>query len=449
MLTFLTASHSVWNQRCAAPPFTTATMRARKPPPARRALSSTKHHLSADITSPASSPSVALAPFEPPRDAHGKVLLKDLTLAEMERWVEETLCEKRFRARQLWQWLYKPARLAVSFDQMSDLSKPFRERLKRHARVSALALNSLHESADGTRKLTFRLDAGGVVESVLIPAEGRTTLCVSSQWGCALNCQFCLTGRTGLKRSLSTGEIVEQLVHAMRLFGAHTRITNVVFMGEGEPAHNLDNVLRAVDAITHQHGLQMSARKVTVSTSGLVPEIRRFAAHSKANLAVSLHATNDELRSWLMPINRKYGLHTLMQTLREVFPRRLGQQRKVMFQYVMLKDVNDSLEDARQLVRLTADVPCKINLIQFNWHDGSPFEGSSARTMDAFQQYLSSKGMTVTIRRSRGDDHMMACGQLGTLGVQQAPRMRVPQRYAHAVPRATAEHGRRARATHL
>ncbi|PXF41479.1 Dual-specificity RNA methyltransferase RlmN [Gracilariopsis chorda] len=455
MLAFLTASHALLykpSRRPPAVPLTTAPrsvpkMQTTKATP-KRTLSThpkikpdgTIHHLKANIT-PSPQPSHPQAtthpppPFEPPLDKHGKVMLKDMTLPEMERWVEEILGQKRFRARQLWQWLYKPERLAISFDEMSDLSKSFRLLLKEHARITVLGLNSIHQSKDGTRKLTFRLDAGGVIETVLIPAEGRTTLCVSSQWGCALNCQFCLTGRTGFKRSLTTGEIVEQLVHSMRLFGDQSQITNVVFMGEGEPAHNLDNVLRAVDAMTHEQGLQMSPRKVTVSTSGLIPEIRRFAEESKANLAVSLHATNDELRSWLMPINRKYGLQPLMQTLREVFPRRRGQQRKVMFQYVMLKDVNDSLEDAKQLLRLTAGVPCKINLIQFNWHEGSEFEGSSEETMESFQRYLSGKGMTVTIRRSRGDDEMMACGQLGTLGALQPPRMKVPPRYAQAVSR--------------
>ncbi|CAN8072553.1 unnamed protein product [Agarophyton chilense] len=366
-------------------------------------------------------------------DSNGLVLLKSLTLSEMEAWVENHLGEKRFRAKQLWQWIYKPERLAASFDEMTDLSKTFREVLKKHARVDALGLNSVHKSEDGTRKITYRLDSGGVIETVLIPAEGRTTICVSSQWGCALNCQFCLTGRTGYKRSLTQGEIVDQLVQSMRLFGGESRITNVVFMGEGEPAHNLDNVLRAVNTMIHDQGLHLSPKKVTVSTSGLVPEIKRFANESKANLAVSLHATNDELRSWLMPINRKYGLSELMQTLRDVFPRRHGQQRKVMFQYVMLKGVNDSLIDAKELLRLTAGVPCKINLIQFNTHEGTEFEASDGDTMEAFHEYLSGKGMTVTIRRSRGDDKMMACGQLGRLGSVQAPRTRVPERYAHAV----------------
>lgn len=377
------------------------------------------------------------APISPqlPIDADGMVILKSLTLPEMEQWIQQELGEKKFRARQLWQWLYKSERLAATFDEMTDLSKTFREKLKGVARVDAIGLDAVHQSEDGTRKITYRLDSGGIIETVLIPADGRTTICVSSQWGCALNCQFCLTGRTGFKRSLTHGEIVDQVVQAKRLFEGEGRISNCVFMGEGEPAHNLDNVMRAVDTLLDGQGLHFSHNKVTVSTSGLVPEIRRFAAGSKANLAVSLHATNDELRSWLMPINRKYGLKELMQTLRDVFPRRDVRQQKVFFQYLMLKGVNDSMVDAKELLRLTAGVPCKINLIHFNTHEGTEFEASDEDTMLAFQDYLMKKGMTVTIRKSRGDDKMMACGQLGKLGEVQAPRMKVPEKYASLVNR--------------
>lgn len=389
-----------------------------------------EHHLKGDVN-----PVAPLAPFVP-RDENGFVLLKSMTLPELERWVKHDLGHKPFRARQLWRWLYKPDKLASTFDEMSDLSRDFRSLLLRKARIDAIALDKVHESTDGTRKITFRLDSGGIIETVLIPAEGRTTVCISSQWGCALNCQFCLTGRTGFKRSLTHGEIVDQVVQAKRFFegeDGHSKIGNAVFMGEGEPAHNLDNVLRAVDAMLDKDGLNFSHNKVTVSTSGLVPEIRRFAVESRANLAVSLHATNNELRSWLMPINRKYPLEELMQALRDVFPRDSARQQKVFFQYLMLKGVNDSLLDAKELLRLTACVPCKINLIHFNSHDGTEFEASSEDTMLAFQDYLVKKGMTVTIRKSRGDDKMMACGQLGKLGPVQAPRMKVPERFADAV----------------
>lgn len=397
----------------------------------------TVHPLKGDVTPV--EPETVARPV--PRDEDGRVLLKSMTLSELEDWVEHDLHDKRFRARQLWRWLYAPDKLAASFEDMTDLSKSFREKLTDIARVDSVVVDKVHESTDGTMKITFRVDGGGVIETVVIPTEGRTTLCVSSQWGCALNCQFCLTGRTGFKRSLTTGEIVDQVVITKRMLEVQRsvgskpieRIGNVVFMGEGEPAHNLDNVMRAVDTMLHGHGLHFGHNKVTVSTSGLVPEIRRFAKECRANLAVSLHATNDELRSWLMPINRKYPLGELMQTLRDVFPREDAKQQKVFFQYVMLKGVNDSLQDARELVRLTSGVPCKINLIHFNSHEGTEFEASDDETMLAFQDFLAKKGLLVTIRRSRGDDKMMACGQLGTLGEREAPRMRVPERYAHVI----------------
>jgi 23S rRNA (adenine2503-C2)-methyltransferase len=366
-------------------------------------------------------------------DSDGKVFLKSMTLAEMIVWVEETLGHKPYRARQLWGWLYKEDRWASSFEEMTDLAKPFRAKLEELARIDALSIDSVHTSADGTRKMTFRLPSGGVIESVLIPADGRTTLCVSSQSGCALNCQFCLTGRGGFKGHLNQAEIVDQVVLAKRFFEAESRISNIVFMGEGEPMHNIDNVLRAVDVILHKDGLNLSHNKVTVSSSGMVPEMRRFIRESKANLAVSLHATNDEVRSWIMPINRKYPLKELIGMLRDEFPRDSVRQSKVFFEYVMLKGVNDSLQDAKELLRLVAGVPCKINLIHFNPHEGTEFVASPEATMYAFQDYLVKKGLLVTIRQSRGDDKMMACGQLGQLGPIQAPRMRAPARFSDAL----------------
>lgn len=368
-------------------------------------------------------------------DAQGKVHLKSMTLPELETWVAETLGEKPFRARQLWKWMYKDRKLASSFDEMTDLAKMFRLKLQQVARLDSIHIDTVHQSADGTRKMTFRLSSGGVIESVLIPTEGRNTLCVSSQWGCALNCQFCLTGRGGFKGHLNQAEIVDQVVLAKRFFEKEGRISNIVFMGEGEPLHNVNNVLRAVEVMVNKDGLNLSHNKVTVSTSGLVPEMRRFVRETKANLAVSLHATNDEVRSWIMPINRKYPLAELMGALRDDFPREDARQGKVFFEYLMLKGVNDSLQDAKELLRLVSGVPCKINLIRFNPHDGTEFEASPPETMLSFQDFLAKKGLTVTIRQSRGDDKMMACGQLGGLGVSQAPRMRIPEKFAHIVRR--------------
>ncbi len=231
-------------------------------------------------------------------DSEGRVFLKSMTLPQLEDWVEHTLGEKRFRARQLWSWLYKRTRLAGTFEEMSDLAKDFRARLKDVARADTLSIERVHESTDGTRKILYRLHSGGTIETVLIPANGRKTICVSSQSGCALNCQFCYTGKGGFKGHLSTGEIVDQVVQTMRLFAPDA--THVVGMGEGEPLQNYTNVVSAVDVLLNKDGLNFSHNKVTISTSGLVPELRRFVRESKANLAVSLHACNDELRSWLM-----------------------------------------------------------------------------------------------------------------------------------------------------
>lgn len=245
--------------------------------------------------------------------------------------------------------------------------------------------------------------------------------------------QFCYTGRQGFQGNLTQGEIVDQVVLAKRFFEAEGRISNLVAMGQGEPFSNYDSLLRALDVILDKDGLNMSHNKVTVSTVGLVPEIRRFVRESKANLAVSLHSANDKVRSWIMPVNRKYPLAELMGVLRDEFPRDNARQQKVFFEYVMLKGVNDSVQDAKELLRLVSGVPCKINLIQFNTHDGSSFEGSSPVVMLAFQDYLVKKGLTVTIRASRGEDKMMACGQLGPDGPARAPRMRVPEEFAGAV----------------
>ncbi|KAK1858792.1 hypothetical protein I4F81_001392 [Pyropia yezoensis] len=385
------------------------------------------------------------------RDAAGRAVLKCMTLPQMEDWVE-SIGQPRFRARQLWKWLYKTDKWAATFDEMTDLSKTFRAALADAAVVDALAIHGVHQAADGTRKITFRLPgetagaSAGIIESVLIPAAGRTTLCVSSQLGCALNCQFCLTAKMGLRRHLTVGEIVDQVVQTRRHFEAEAHISNVVFMGMGEPLHNIHAVLPAVETLLHADGLNMSHNKVTVSTSGLVPEIRRFARESKANLAVSLNASTDEVRSWIMPINRKYPLASLMGVLRDEFPRGSAgrTQAKVFFEYVMLRGVNDSLDDARRILRLTAGVPCKVNLIHFNVHDGSEFAPSDRVTMRTFQDFLVRKGMTVTIRESRGDDEMAACGQLGRPGDRPSPpRMRVPEAFEHAVDAAAVQAGSR------
>ncbi|TVR03030.1 MAG: 23S rRNA (adenine(2503)-C(2))-methyltransferase RlmN [Deltaproteobacteria bacterium] len=369
-------------------------------------------------------PGSELPPRPPAVDAEGRVLLKSMTLDELEVWVTKTLGEKRFRARQLWAWLHN--RRVSDFEEMTDLSKAFRQRLSDGARIDALRLESVHEASDGTRKILWRTDADAVIESVWIPTPNRVTLCISSQVGCAINCQFCLTARMGLRAHLNTAEIVDQVVQVRRMYEEERRLTNVVFMGMGEPLHNPDNVIPATRILYDRQGLDLSARRITLSTSGLVPQIRRFGAESRARLAVSLNATTNEVRDWIMPINRRYPLEELMSAL-ESFPLRKGE--RITFEYVLLKDVNDSLDDARRILRLTAHIPCKINLIPFNPHPGTEFVPSPPEQIEAFRALLSSRHASVTVRETRGDDRMAACGQLGSPGPRQPKRMDPPEAF--------------------
>ncbi|MBA0656392.1 hypothetical protein Goklo_008751 [Gossypium klotzschianum] len=305
--------------------------------------------------------------------------------------------------------------------------------LSEHAELRALSLKDILTASDGTRKILFALDDGLVIETVVIPCDrGRTTVCVSSQVGCAMNCQFCYTGRMGLRRHLTAAEIVEQAVYARRLLSGDVgSITNVVFMGMGEPFHNIENVIKAADILVDEQGLHFSPRKVTVSTSGLVPQLKRFLHESKCALAVSLNATTDEVRNWIMPINRKYKLSFLLETLREEL--KFKNNYKVLFEYVMLAGINDSIEDAKRLIDLVKGIPCKINLISFNPHCGSQFRPSSDEKMIEFRNILAEGGCIVFMRFSRGDDQMAACGQLGKPGLSQAPLLRVPEQFRVAL----------------
>lgn len=359
------------------------------------------------------------------KDSDGKVLLKAMTFPELQKWLVEEVGEKAFRAKQIWNWLY--VRLVSDIDEMTDLSKATREKLKEKARLDCIEMHDEKIARDGTTKLLWKLDNGAVIESVMIPADKRNTLCISSQVGCAMNCQFCYTARMGLQSNLSTAEIVDQVVQARRHFDAKgIRLTNIVFMGMGEPMHNPDNVFPATEVLCNHDGLDFSTRKVTVSTSGIVPAIERFATESRARLAVSLNATTDEVRDWIMPINRRYPLGVLLEALRN-YPYRANE--RVTFEYVMLDGVNDSMDDARRIVRLTQGIPCKINLIPFNPHSGTEFVSSPRERIEEFQRFLVSKGMGVTVRETRGDDGMAACGQLGKLGDKSPKRMKPPERF--------------------
>ncbi|EMS46226.1 Ribosomal RNA large subunit methyltransferase N [Triticum urartu] len=304
------------------------------------------------------------------------------------------------------------------------LNKDLRKMISDHADLKALTIKDIITASDGTRKILFSLEDASVIETVVIPsARGRTTVCVSSQVGCAMNCQFCFTGRMGLRKHLSTAEIVEQAVFARKLFSDEfDTITNVVFMGMGEPLHNVDNVIKASSIMVDEQGLQFSPRKVTVSTSGLVPEIKRFLNESNCDLAV---------RDWIMPINRRYNLSMLLGTLREEL--RLRPKSIVLFEYVMLSGVNDSVDDAKRLTELVHGIPCKINLISFNPHSGSQFKPTPDENIIEFRNMLIQSGLTVMVRLSRGDDQMAACGQLGEPGDYQLPLLRVPEKFQVAL----------------
>eukprot|EP00271_Cylindrocystis_brebissonii_P012023 TRINITY_DN30067_c0_g1_i1.p1 TRINITY_DN30067_c0_g1~~TRINITY_DN30067_c0_g1_i1.p1 ORF type:complete len:487 (-),score=60.32 TRINITY_DN30067_c0_g1_i1:687-2147(-) len=355
-----------------------------------------------------------------------QVFLKDMSYEELETFVVRDLADDPKRARVLWTWLYRDKHWAAQASEMEGVSRSFRDKLEKHfCSFDSLTLTGVRTGRDGTRKLTFQLKeqsrnlspfGGGVVETVLIPSSGRTTVCVSSQLGCAMGCEFCFTAKMGLQKNLSVGQIVDQLVITRRLFEEEVgQITNVVFMGMGEPLHNLDAVLAAVRVMADPSGLAVPAARISVSTSGLVPEIRRFCSESVASLAVSLNATTDKVRSRIMPINRRYPLGELLGTLRELFPRD-RRQSHVFLEYIMLEGVNDSFDDAHRLLALTEGLPCKINLIVFNPHSAAEgLRPSDPAHVRAFQDILLQAGRLVFVRQSRGDDEMAACGQLGQL----------------------------------
>jgi 23S rRNA (adenine2503-C2)-methyltransferase len=337
-----------------------------------------------------------------------KTDLKNLTLPALEQFLQGQ-GKERFRATQIFKWIYQQD--AGSFEEMSNISKALRTQMTASACISSLTAETVEVGSDGTRKYLFRLEDGESVESVLIPIEGRNTVCISSQVGCAMACEFCLTGTFRLTRNLTTAEIVNQIMAIRRDARASgEEIRNIVMMGMGEPLHNLDNVIPAIQIMIDGNGLQLSNRRVTVSTCGLVPEMERLGREiPNVNLAVSLNATTDELRNRIMPVNRRYPLKDLLKACKE-FP--LPGRRKVTFEYVMMGGINDSREDAKRLLRLISDIPNKVNLIPFNEHEGCDFKAPTQAAIDAFHTYLIDRHVTVITRDSRGGDISAACGQL-------------------------------------
>jgi len=332
-----------------------------------------------------------------------KTDLKNLTLPALEQFLQGQ-GKERFRATQVFKWIYQHD--ARTFEEMTNISKDLRAELMATALISNLETEAMEVGNDGTRKYLFTLSDGASVESVLIPDELRNTLCISSQVGCAMGCRFCLTGTFKLTRNLTTSEIINQIMAVRR----DVDIRNIVMMGMGEPLHNLDNVIPAIKIMIDGNGLQLSNRRVTVSTCGVIPEMERLGREvPNVNLAVSLNATTDELRDKIMPINRTYPLKELLRACRE-FP--LPGRRKVTFEYVMLGGLNDTLEDAKRLLRLISDIPSKVNLIPFNEFEGCEFKAPTRAAIDAFHKYLIDRHVTVITRDSRGSDISAACGQL-------------------------------------
>lgn len=321
--------------------------------------------------------------------------------------------EQPYRAQQIIQWIHQAG--AVDFSQMTNLGKALREKLLRLSSVAVPEITACQKSNDGTHKWLLKLDCGNCIETVYIPEANRGTLCVSSQVGCGLNCSFCSTAKQGFNRNLSTAEIIGQVRLAVRELsqnnGAHDKkVTNVVMMGMGEPLLNFDNVVSAMDLMMDDFAYGLSKRRVTLSTSGVLPDLERLRAVSPVSLAVSLHAPTNELRNQLVPINKKYPLEQLMDLCKKYF--RDEPRRKVTFEYVMLKGVNDQIEHANQLIKLLRNIPAKVNLIPFNPFPMAHYERSSQEVIDRFRDCLMASGINTITRKTRGDDIDAACGQL-------------------------------------
>lgn len=347
-----------------------------------------------------------------------RVDLKGMTLARIEAFVRP-LGKERFRARQILKWIYQ--RRATVFAEMTDLSKDFRAELDRVARLSRLELAHRQGSDDGSAKLVWRLDDGLRIESVLIPEEGRLTLCVSTQVGCAMACRFCVTAKGGFTRNLSAAEIVNQVIQAQEL--SERRVSNIVLMGMGEPLLNFDAVLDAVEVVQYEDGLNFSHRKITLSTVGIVPRMRELGERSPINLAVSLHGTTQAAREALMPISGRFTLEEVLEACRS-FP--LPQRKLITFEYILLRGINDDVEDAGRLAKLLRGIPAKVNLIPYNPTPLTDYRRPSDGAVRAYQQALLDRGIQTSVRTTRGDDVSAACGQLGGYAQARPGRATLP-----------------------
>ncbi|MEN9700377.1 MAG: hypothetical protein RLZZ301_1575 [Bacteroidota bacterium] len=339
----------------------------------------------------------------------GLLNIRNLSLQELQESFTQA-GEKAFRAKQVWEWLWK--KNAHSFDDMSNLSMAMREWLKLHYYIDHIRLQDQQISKDRTIKCAFEVEQGKIVEGVLIPTSTRMTACISSQIGCSLACTFCATGRLKLMRNLSAGEIVDQVVYlrnqAQERYDQH--LSNIVYMGMGEPLLNYKNVLQSIDRICSEDGLGISPKRITVSTAGIAKMIRKLGDDEvKFNLALSLHAANDQKRNQIMEINESNNLAELADSL-QYFHEKTGS--RVTFEYIIFKDFNDSLADARELAEFAKCVPCKINIIEYNPIDAGSFQQADPKNVESFAEFLESLNLIVNVRRSRGKDIDAACGQL-------------------------------------
>ncbi len=333
--------------------------------------------------------------------------IKEFNKEELTRWFAEKGIQP-YRTIQIMRWIY--LKQVESFDGMTDISKDNRQLLSDNFSFSKPEKIKVESSADGSQKYLFGLQDGNCIETVLIPEKNHYTLCISTQVGCAMGCRFCMTAKSGLIRNLTQAEIINQVLGALKDVTGEKRLTNIVLMGMGEPLANYENVIRAIHIITdNDSGLQFSTRRVTLSTSGLLPRFDELGRDTKINLAISLNATDNRTRSMLMPINKKYPLEQLIDACARYS---LAPRNKITFEYILIQGINDSIEDANRLAKLLMPVKAKINLIPFNEHPDSEFKRPKESVILKFQEVLHQKGYTSIIRRSKGQDISAACGQL-------------------------------------
>ena len=370
---------------------------------------------SASIQTPSASESADAAPLDPPSlsPATGKANLAGMSLAHLREFFA-TLGEKPFRAAQVLKWIHQ--RGVIDFQAMTDISKPLRDKLMEVAEIQLPEVVEDYESDDGSHKWIIEVASGSRIEMVFIPESGRGTLCVSSQAGCSLDCSFCATGKQGFNSNLTVAEIIGQLWWANKKLGGFTGVTerpvsNVVMMGMGEPLLNFDPVMEAISLMMEDCAYGLSKRKVTISTSGVVPAIDKLKDHTDASIAVSLHAPNDALRSEIVPINKKYPIAMLLESV-QGYMNSLNDKRVPVIEYTLIAGVNDHRQHARELAVLLNDFPCKINIIPFNPFELSNYRRPSSTSITNFRQILQQAGYTVTVRTTRADDIGAACGQL-------------------------------------